>query len=135
MTSIQPEGPINPDPSGQLSNEDYSAVIDAFAAAIYEATGELRPPTAERLVRATGDLLEALANRSTRLVTGALTPMLAQLEALNGRFDRRQASNADIATALREIRQELNEIQRELSAHDRRILAFERAVNDDTAKR
>lgn len=133
MRSIQPDGPTNPDPSGRLSNEDYSTIIDAFATAVYEATSELRPPTAEKLARATGDLLEAVANRGTRMVTGAFQPILSHLEhlehgqaALEQRFDRRQASNADIATALRDIQVELREVKG-------RVLALEqRAVGDAT---
>lgn len=140
--SIQPDGPINTDPPGRLSNEDYSAIIDAFATAIYEATGELRPPTAEKLARATGDLLEAVANRGTRMVTGAFGPILAHLEhlehgqaSLEQRFDRRQASNADIMTALREIQREIADHGRQIADHGQRIQVLERAVNDASAKR
>ena len=120
----------NNDPGGRLTNEEYSAVIDAWAGAVYAATSELRPPTAEQLVRATGDLLNALSERSTRLVTGAFTPVLEHLEQierqlgeLERRFDRRQQSNADITVVLRDI-------QTELRDHGQRIRALERAVGD-----
>lgn len=129
--TIPPKPPDPPGPSGRLSNEDYAAVVDAFARAVYEATGELRPPTAEKLARATGDLLEAVANRGTRMVTGAFTPILEHLEhlergqaTLEQRFDRRQQSNADITMVLRDI-------QKELSDHGQRISTLEqRAVGD-----
>lgn len=113
-----------------MTNEEYAAVIDEFAAAVYEVAGEVKPETSARLVKAAGNYFEAISQRATQLVTGAFAPVLEHLGKIDRevgelarRFDRRQASNADITTALRDIQAELHD-------HRSRLSALEQAVGD-----
>lgn len=126
MDSIRHTHIDNPDPLGRS--------VDRVIAVIEQLLPTEHAALADELGLALGDMFAELIGRATSMSASVLVPVLENQESikrgmgeLNGRFDRRQASNADIATALRDV-------QKELSDHGHRIRTLEQRVVGDATE-
>ncbi len=70
-----------------MEQKDLTVVIDEWTAAVADLARTAPPAVRRRLNKATGDLLEAFASTATELAAGAVTTVLAKLEAIEQRID------------------------------------------------
>lgn len=124
--SIQPIANTNPDPLGRS--------VDRVIAVVRQLLPTEHAALAVELGAALGDMFAELIGRATSMSASAILPVLENQDAIKQglgevqrRFDRRQQSNADIMTVLRDIQQEVRDLKED---HGRRLDALERGGDD-----
>src|SRR5262245_20194116 len=104
------------------SNESYTRIIDEFSAAVAALASDAPPETVERVGRALGNLLEALANRASAQSAGAFASAYAELKRdiaqINQRAKRRQTKEADTRTIVEDHQARIESLERHVGGHN-----------------
>ena len=69
------------------TNDSFAAVVDEFSAAVAGLLPGATPEAADRLARATGNLLMAVSHNATVMAAGVIVPLVERQERLTARID------------------------------------------------
>lgn len=102
-----------------MSNED---VIDEFSAAVAAIVTDAPREKVERLARAVGSLLEALASKAAVQSASAFTAVYAELKRelaqTNRRLDRRKTKAASLESVVEDLRDRIVILEKAVGGHN-----------------